>query len=60
LTLDSTKLEKALTDNPSAVKDLIVGDGKTTGITTTMATKLTDWLSTKASFRLQKMASAKR
>ncbi|MFT4292927.1 flagellar filament capping protein FliD [Enterobacter sp.] len=47
LSLDSTKLEKALTDNPSAVKDLIVGDGKTTGITTTMATKLTDWLSTK-------------
>ncbi|HDX4050363.1 TPA: flagellar filament capping protein FliD [Enterobacter soli] len=47
LTLDSTKLETALTDNPSAVKDLIVGDGKTTGITTTMATKLTDWLSTK-------------
>jgi flagellar hook-associated protein 2 len=29
------------------VKDLVVGDGKTTGITTTMATKLTDWLSTK-------------
>ena len=47
LSLDSTKLEKTLSDNPSAVKDLIVGDGKTTGITTTMATKLTDWLSTK-------------
>lgn len=47
LSLDSTKLEKALSDNPSAVKDLIVGDGKTTGITTTMATKMTDWLSTK-------------
>jgi flagellar hook-associated protein 2 len=29
------------------VKDLVVGDGKTTGITTTMATQLTDWLSSK-------------
>jgi Flagellar capping protein len=29
------------------VKDLVVGDGKTTGITTTMATHLTDWLSSK-------------
>ncbi|MBR7381849.1 flagellar filament capping protein FliD, partial [Klebsiella pneumoniae] len=40
LELDSDKLKKALTDNPSAVKDLVVGDGKTTGITTTMATHL--------------------
>ncbi len=47
LELDSDKLKKALTDNPSAVKDLVVGDGKTTGITTTMATHLTDWLSSK-------------
>ena len=47
LTLDSTKLEKTLKDNPLAVKDLIVGDGKTTGITTNMATNLTDWLSSK-------------
>ena len=47
LELDSTKLKKALTDNPTAVKDLVVGDGKATGITTTMATNLTDWLSSK-------------
>lgn len=47
LELDSTKLEKALTENPLAVKDLVVGDAKTTGITTTMATNLTDWLSSK-------------
>ncbi|MDF2528979.1 MAG: fliD [Enterobacter mori] len=40
-------MKKALTDNPTAVKDLVVGDGKTTGITTTMATQLTDWLSSK-------------
>ena len=47
LELDSDKMKKALTDNPTAVKDLVVGDGKTTGITTTMATQLTDWLSSK-------------
>ena len=47
LELDSDKLKKTLTENPSAVKDLVVGDGKTTGITTTMATHLTDWLSSK-------------
>ena len=36
LQLDNTKLQTALTNNSQAVKDLVVGDGKTTGITTNM------------------------
>ena len=59
LELDSDKLKKALTDNPSAVKDLVVGDGKTTGITTTMATHLTDWLSSKGIFQAAKEGVSK-
>ena len=47
LELDSTKLKKTLTENPTAVKDLVVGDGKKTGITTTMSSNLTNWLSSK-------------
>ena len=47
LQLDNTKLQTALTNNSQAVKDLVVGDGKTTGITTNMATHMTDWLSSK-------------
>ncbi|MBF1982335.1 flagellar filament capping protein FliD, partial [Enterobacter hormaechei] len=47
LELDNTKLETALNKDSSGVKELIVGDGKKTGITTAMATNLTDWLSTK-------------
>ncbi|WP_370967755.1 flagellar filament capping protein FliD [Enterobacter wuhouensis] len=47
LELDSTKLETALSKDSAGVKELIVGDGKKTGITTAMATNLTDWLSTK-------------
>lgn len=47
LELDNTKLETALSKDSSGVKELIVGDGKKTGITTAMATNLTDWLSTK-------------
>lgn len=47
LELDSTKLKKTLAENPTAVKDLVVGDGKKTGITTTMSSNLTNWLSSK-------------
>ncbi|ORM57522.1 flagellar filament capping protein FliD [Pantoea rodasii] len=45
LELDSDKLETALSSDADGVKEMIVGDGKTTGITTTMATNLTGWLS---------------
>ncbi|ERK17902.1 Flagellar hook-associated protein FliD [Pantoea sp. AS-PWVM4] len=46
LELDSDELETALTSDPDGVKEMIVGDGTTTGITTTIATNLTSWLST--------------
>ncbi|HEY2452030.1 MAG TPA: flagellar filament capping protein FliD [Scandinavium sp.] len=46
LSIDSTKLESALKTNASDIKDMFLGDGKTTGITTTMGTNLTGWLST--------------
>ncbi len=46
LTVDSTKLESALKTNSADIKDMFVGDGKTTGITTTMGSNLTSWLST--------------
>ncbi|WP_215846555.1 MULTISPECIES: flagellar filament capping protein FliD [Pantoea] len=45
LELDSDKLDTALSTDPDGVKEMIVGDGKTTGITTTIATNLTGWLS---------------
>ena len=45
LELDSDKLESALSSDPAGVKEMIVGDGTTTGITTTIATNLTSWLS---------------
>ncbi|WP_409075748.1 flagellar filament capping protein FliD [Pantoea sp. C3] len=45
LELDSDKLDTALSADPDGVKEMIVGDGKTTGITTTIATNLTGWLS---------------
>jgi flagellar hook-associated protein 2 len=45
LELDSDKLETALSSDADGVKEMIVGDGKTTGITTTIATSLTGWLS---------------
>lgn len=47
LELDSDKMKTALTNNAAGVKDLVVGDGKTTGITTTMGSNLTSWLSSK-------------
>lgn len=45
LELDSDKLTTALTDNPDGVKAMIVGDGKTTGIATTIGNNITSWLS---------------
>ncbi len=45
LTLDNDKLETALSKDAAGVKDMIVGDGKTSGITTTISKNLTSWLS---------------
>ena len=45
LELDSDKLKTALNSDADGVKEMIVGDGKTTGITTTIGTNLTSWLS---------------
>jgi flagellar hook-associated protein 2 len=45
LELDSTKLGTALTNDPAGVKEMIVGNGKTTGIAATIGTSLTGWLS---------------
>ncbi|MDZ4030923.1 flagellar filament capping protein FliD [Kluyvera ascorbata] len=47
LELDNDKLTAALKKDSSGVGALIVGDGKSTGITTTIGSNLTDWLSTK-------------
>ncbi|MCS2168191.1 flagellar filament capping protein FliD [Scandinavium manionii] len=46
LSVDSSKLETALKNNSADIKDMFVGDGKTTGVTTTMGSNLTSWLST--------------
>ncbi|MFH0474150.1 flagellar filament capping protein FliD [Kluyvera ascorbata] len=46
LELDSDKLTAALKKDSSGVGALLVGDGKKTGITTTIGTNLTSWLST--------------
>ncbi len=48
LKVDSSKLSKALTDNPEAVQEYFAGDGKTTGLATQMGTMLTNMLSTTA------------
>nr|WP_024964903.1 flagellar filament capping protein FliD [Pantoea sp. IMH] len=45
LELDQTKLDAALAKDPDGVKEMIVGDGKTTGITTQMGNSMTGWLS---------------
>lgn len=45
LEVDDDKLSAALKKDSSAVGTLIVGDGKKTGITTTIGTNLTSWLS---------------
>jgi len=47
LKLDATKVSAALDKDAAGVKEMIVGDGKTTGITTKIATNITGWLSTK-------------
>ncbi|SUW63237.1 Flagellar cap protein [Buttiauxella agrestis] len=44
LTIDNDKLGKALTSNSVATQQLLVGDGKTTGITTTTATLVKGYL----------------
>lgn len=45
LKLDSAALKTALDKDPDGIKEMVVGDGKTTGITTKIATNLTGWLS---------------
>ncbi|MCX8956299.1 flagellar filament capping protein FliD [Erwinia psidii] len=45
LSVDSTTLDSALSSNADGVKAMIIGDGKTTGISTTIASSLTGWLS---------------
>lgn len=47
LELDNTKLKAGLAKDSAGIKELIVGDGTKTGITTTMSSNLTDWLSSK-------------
>jgi len=44
LKIDDTKLTKALNENASATRLLLVGDGKETGITTKMASTVKDYL----------------
>src|SRR5690606_4053338 len=46
LKIDTTKLTKALTDNPQAVQEYFIGDGKTTGFATQMNNTLTKMLDT--------------
>lgn len=45
LITDQTKLDAALAKDPDGIKAMFIGDGKTTGITTKLATNLTSWLS---------------
>ena len=45
LEVDSDKLSKSLKNNMSDVKEMIIGDGKTTGIATIVSSNLTSWLS---------------
>lgn len=45
LKIDDTKLSAALQKDSSGVGQLIVGDGKKTGITTAIGSNLTSWLS---------------
>lgn len=45
LELDDDTLNNAIANNSSDVQSLLVGDGKTTGVTTALSTKLTNWLS---------------
>ena len=45
LNIDSIKLEAALKTDSANIKDMFMGDGKNTGITTTMGNNMTSWLS---------------
>lgn len=54
LETDQTKLDAALTKDPAGIKAMIIGDGKTTGIATTLATRMTDWLSSKGNIQSAK------
>ncbi|WP_455863866.1 flagellar filament capping protein FliD [Pantoea agglomerans] len=45
LEVDDDKLTAALTSDQDGVKAMIIGDGKTNGIATTIATNITGWLS---------------
>lgn len=47
LKVDSDKLKDALKTDATGVQEMIVGDGKTTGITNMVGTNLTSWLSSK-------------
>lgn len=44
LKIDEEKLAKALKDNTAATRELLVGDGKETGITTKIATEVKSYL----------------
>lgn len=46
LKIDTDKLKKALSDNPDAVQQYFIGDGKTTGLATKMSNTLDSMLST--------------
>lgn len=47
LKTDDDKLKAALKTDPTGVQEMIVGDGKKTGITTVVGGNLTEWLSKK-------------
>ena len=54
LTLDDSKLKTELAKDPDGIKEMIVGDGKKTGITTRLAENLTGWLATKGPIQTAK------
>ncbi len=45
LEVNADKLSAAMKTSASGIKDLLIGDGKTTGITTTIGKSATSWLS---------------
>lgn len=51
LKTDQTKLDAALAKDSDGIKAMIIGNGKTTGITTQLDTNLTNWLSSKGSIQ---------
>ncbi|CAO96469.1 flagellar filament capping protein FliD [Erwinia tasmaniensis] len=54
LKTDTTALDAAVTKDPDGIKAMIVGDGKTTGIASKMATSLTGWLSSSGEIQTAK------